>query len=202
MFVKKNQQVFTNIYLDNSWGSSESKSGPGSRISANKKLLKLLDEFVISHNIKTITDIGCGDFNWMKLFDFEKVDSYTGIDIVSQLIDSNNEKYCSNKINFQFLSVIEDKIPTSDLIICKDVLFHLSYEDALKSIKNIRNSGAKYFISTTFSDFHNIDIKSGKWRPINLLAEPFLLGETYQYWENIEERNDKFSIKSAGVWKF
>jgi 2-polyprenyl-3-methyl-5-hydroxy-6-metoxy-1,4-benzoquinol methylase len=199
--MKQNQQVFTEIYLNNSWGSSESKSGPGSRVSANKKLLNLLDEFVVSHDIKTITDCGCGDFNWMRLFDFEKLDSYTGIDIVSPLIDSNNEKYGSNKVSFQCLSVIEDEIPTSDLIICKDVLFHLSYEDALKTIGNIRNSGVKYLISTTFSDFHNIDIKSGHWRPINLLSEPFLLGEPYQYWENIEERDDKYSIKSIGVWK-
>lgn len=199
--MKQNQQVFTEIYLNNSWGSSESKSGPGSRVSANKKLLNLLDEFVVSHDIKTITDCGCGDFNWMRLFDFEKLDSYTGIDIVSPLIDSNNEKYGSNKVSFQCLSVIEDEIPTSDLIICKDVLFHLSYEDALKTIENIRNSGVKYLISTTFSDFHNIDIKSGHWRPINLLSEPFLLGEPYQYWDNIEERNDHYSIKSIGVWK-
>jgi 2-polyprenyl-3-methyl-5-hydroxy-6-metoxy-1,4-benzoquinol methylase len=199
--MKQNQQVFTEIYLNNSWGSSESKSGPRSRVSANKKLLNLLDEFVVSHDIKTITDCGCGDFNWMRLFDFEKLDSYTGIDIVSPLIDSNNEKYGSNKVSFQCLSVIEDEIPTSDLIICKDVLFHLSYEDALKTIGNIRNSGVKYLISTTFSDFHNIDIKSGHWRPINLLSEPFLLGEPYQYWENIEERDDKYSIKSIGVWK-
>lgn len=200
--MKQNQQVFTEIYLNNSWGSSESKSGPGSRVSANKKLLNLLDEFVVSHDIKTITDCGCGDFNWMRLFDFEKLDSYTGIDIVSPLIDSNNKKYGSNKVSFQCLSVIEDEIPTSDLIICKDVLFHLSYEDALKTIGNIRNSGVKYLISTTFSDFHNIDIKSGHWRPINLLTEPFLLGEPYQYWDNIEERNDHYSIKSIGVWKF
>jgi 2-polyprenyl-3-methyl-5-hydroxy-6-metoxy-1,4-benzoquinol methylase len=200
--MKQNQQVFTEIYLNNSWGSSESKSGPGSRVSANKKLLNLLDEFVVSHDIKTITDCGCGDFNWMRLFDFEKLDSYTGIDIVSPLIDSNNEKYRSNKVSFQCLSVIEDEIPTSDLIICKDVLFHLSYEDALKTIGNIRNSGVKYLISTTFSDFHNIDIKSGHWRPINLLSEPFLLGEPYQYWDNIEERSDHYSIKSIGVWKF
>jgi hypothetical protein len=199
--MKQNQQVFTEIYLNNSWGSSESKSGPGSRVSSNKKLLKLLDEFVVSHDIKTITDCGCGDFNWMRLFDFEKVDFYTGIDIVLPLIESNNEKYGSNKVSFQCLSVIEDEIPTSDLIICKDVLFHLSYEDALKTIGNIRNSGVKYLISTTFSDFYNIDIKSGHWRPINLLSEPFLLGEPYQYWDNIEERNDHYSIKSIGVWK-
>jgi hypothetical protein len=137
----------------------------------------------------------------MRLFEFEKLDSYIGIDIVSPLIDSNNEKYGSNKVSFQCLSIIEDEIPTSDLIICKDVLFHLSYEDALKTIGNIRNSGVKYLISTTFSNFYNIDIKSGDWRPINLLSEPFLLGEPYQYWENIEERDDKYSIKSIGVWK-
>lgn len=196
-----NKNIFTQIYKNNSWGCNESKSGPGSRMSVNKNFLNLLENFVKTHNIKSIIDCGCGDFNWMKLFNFNLIDSYLGIDIVEELININMKKYSTNKINFTCHSIIEDDIPKTDLIICKDVLFHLSYSDANQAIKNIFESKPKYFISTNFTDFTNFDIKSGNWRPINLLSEPFNLNVPYIYWNNIENRSDIHSNKSIGVWK-
>lgn len=198
MEVKK---IFTDIYTNNKWSCSESKSGPGSRISVNKNLLKLLEQFTEEHKIRSIIDCGCGDFNWMKLFDYNLIDSYTGIDIVENMISDNNQKYKNDKINFQSLSIISDKIPSCDLVICKDVLFHLSYDDAKKTLQNIKESKSKFLLSTTFTDFKNFDIKTGGWRPINLESEPFNLGKPFLKWSNIEQRKDKFSNKSIGIWK-
>ena len=200
--MKKNQEVFTEIYVKNLWGSPESASGPGSEVKSNTKLLSLLNEFVTSHNIKSILDCGCGDFNWMRLFDFNNIDSYTGVDIVQPLIESNKSKHSSDKVSFQCLSIMEDKLPEADLVICKDVLFHLSLIEAQTVLENIKKTGVKYLISTTFTDFKNYDIHAGGWRPINLLDSPFNLGTPYLYWENIEERNDSYSNKSISVWKF
>jgi hypothetical protein len=60
----------------------------------------------------------------------------------------------------------------------RDCLFHLSYEDINKFLKNIRNVNYKYLLTTTHIDtiennFKNMDIISGDARFINLFAKPF-----------------------------
>lgn len=194
------REIFTEIYKNNKWRCDESKSGPGSRLSVNKKLLYLIEEFVKSHQIKTIIDCGCGDFNWMKHFNFDLIDSYIGFDIVEDLIESNLV-YLNEKISFSCSSISDVDLPKSDLIICKDVLFHLSYEDTIKAIENFKRSGSKYLLTTSFTDYINKDIKSGGWRPINLQSHPFNFSNPYIYWENIENRSDSLSNKSMGIWK-
>lgn len=195
------KKIFTSIYNNNSWKCDESKSGPGSKLLTNKKLLGLLENFVIKNNIKTIIDCGCGDFNWMKEFNFNLINSYIGLDIVDPLINENNKKFASDKIKFNCGSITDIEIPESDLIICKDVLFHLSFKDALSSINNFKKSNSKFLLSTSFTNFENLDIVSGEWRPINLQSEPFNFLHPYVYWENIEDRFDSLSNKSIGVWK-
>jgi len=187
------EEVFKEIYINNSWGSKESKSGGGSELKNNIKLLYKLKELVENNNIKSIVDLGCGDFNWMKEFDFSLIDSYHGFDIVKQLIDDNNNKY-SHK--FSIMDITQEIPPKADLVICKDILFHLSYEDALKAISNIYSSGSKYLLTTTFVDSENKDIVTGGWRPINLETEPFLLKGVVDTWYNIEERDDIHKNKS------
>ena len=56
-----------------------------------------------------------------------------GVDIVSELIEKNKIKYSRKKnFDFKFLDLTKNKIPSADLIICRDLLFHLS----LKMEKN------------------------------------------------------------------
>jgi len=198
---KEIKNIFTEIYNNNSWKCDESKSGPGSKLSTNKKLLFLLQNFVKENNIKRIIDCGCGDFNWMKTFNFDLIDSYVGIDIVEPLISENIKKYQTDKIKFECKSIVDDLLPDSDLIICKDVLFHLSFDDALSSLSNFNKTKCNYLLSTNFTNFKNRDIKSGDWRPINLMSKPFNVGEPISYWDNIEERSDHLSNKSIGIWK-
>lgn len=195
------KEIFTDIYNVNKWACEESKSGPGSRVSVNSLLLEKLKQFVNKNNIKSIVDCGCGDFNWMKLFDFNSIDYYLGIDIVEKLISENNSKFSDKKKSFKCMSLVENEIPKKDLIICKDVLFHLSYSEAIQTIKNIKKSGSKFLLSTSFTGFVNFDIKTGGWRPINLQDVPFNIGQPFEYWENIENRNDKYSNKSIGIWE-
>jgi len=50
--------------------------------------------------IKSIFDAPCGDFNWMKEIILVNDIRYHGVDIVSNIIDSNIRKYSSQRINF------------------------------------------------------------------------------------------------------
>ena len=53
-------------------------------------------------------------------------------------------------------------------------MVHLSYENIFKAIKNIKATGCKYLLTTTFvNQQQNYDIVTGDWRPINLQEYPF-----------------------------
>lgn len=195
------ENKFTNIYLNNHWKGSESKSGPGSTVEKNKLLLKNLEEFVVKFNISSIIDCGCGDFNWMQHFNFNLIKSYLGIDIVKPLIDDNTAKFSNKIIKFKHINPIDDSIEFADVILCKDVLVHLCFEDAFHVLENVRKSKSTYFISTTFYNFENKDIKTGQWRPINLESSPFYLGAPIILWKNIENKDKEWIDKSIGVWK-
>jgi len=200
IIINEIEKKFTEKYINNSWKGKESKSGPGSSLLVNKPLLEKIENFVKENNIKSIVDLGCGDFNWMKNFDFNLIDSYKGIDIVKQLIKDNNSKYSNNKIKFIQSSIIDCDIPPSDMIICKDVLFHLSFDHTNKVLGNIKKSNTKFLVSTTFYDFENVDIITGNWRPINLETTPFSLKKPMVLWKNIENKTVGWISKSIGVW--
>jgi len=200
-YYNKTEQIFTDIYLNNSWKGSESKSGPGSSIIRNVDLLQNLGNFVIENNVKSIIDLGCGDFNWMKLFDFNLIEKYLGVDIVNEMILSNNKTYGNNVISFEQHDITNYPIEIFDIIICKDVLVHLNFIDALRTLTNIKNSKSTYFLSTTFVDFENININTGQWRPINLLSTPFNLNPPIMFYPNIEGFKSGWTNKGIGIWK-
>jgi hypothetical protein len=62
------ESVFTHIYENNVWGNNNStnyngSSGSGSDIDYNRhNYIPFLKKFIIDNNIKTIIDLGCGDF--------------------------------------------------------------------------------------------------------------------------------------------
>jgi len=167
------KNIFTNIYKTNKWNSKESISGTGSELKVTENLRKELPTIINDLNIKSILDLPCGDFNWMSKVDLKGV-KYIGADIVEDLIEKNKIKYPN--IEFKVLDLVNDILPKVDLIIVRDCFVHLTYENIFKSLKNIKNSGSKYLITTSFIDKNNKDlISNGDWRSLNLLNPPFNL---------------------------
>ena len=67
-----------------------------------------------------------------------------------------------------------DELPKADVVICREVLFHLSFADGRRLLENVRRSGAIYLLTTSEeSTFINSDIRSGDYRPLNLRKKPF-----------------------------
>ena len=196
-------EVFTEIYNNNLWKSSESISGTGSDISQTKSLIKDLDKLLTDMTITSVLDIPCGDFKWMQKVDLLKID-YIGADIVDELIKSNIRQY-KERGNFKFkvLNLITDPLPKSDIIIVRDCLVHLSYENIYSAIKNIKSSGSKYLLATTFTNYHlNFDIVTGEWRPLNLQEKPFNFPSPILVInENCTEDNGKYKDKSMALWE-
>lgn len=57
------EEVFTNIYETKYWGDSEFYSGPGSEVFYLKdNYVPFLKQFILDNSIKSIVDLGCGNF--------------------------------------------------------------------------------------------------------------------------------------------
>jgi len=202
---KNVSEVFSDIYKSNLWHISEKResvSGIGSSLEQTREIIKTLPFLFKKYQIKSILDVPCGDFNWMQNIDFSKM-TYIGGDIVSKIVDDNNEKISSGNISFQQINLIEDQIPKADLIFCRDCLVHLSFDDVLSSIENIKASGSKYLMTTTFTGQQsNKDIHTGGWRPLNLQLAPFNFPEpVYILNEKCTEMDGLFKDKSLGLWE-
>lgn len=189
------EERFTKIYSTNYWSCDESRSGTGSSLRSTENIRIHLPKIIKKFNIKKLFDAPCGDFNWMSqvLKNFE-ID-YLGSDIVEDLI-LNNRKYEKTNIKFIKLDIRIDKLPSSDLMICRDCLFHFSYEDIFLFLNNFLNSKIKYILLTSNLNvedrFENKDITTGDYRKIDFFSKPFNFEKNYIY--RFEDR-DYFEIE-------
>ncbi len=198
---KSTKDIFTDIYINNSfWGGKESVSGTGSDIRNTKSLINDLNKLLVDLNITSVLDIPCGDFNWMCKVNYENI-KYVGADIVEELIKVNSEKYKEN-YKFVVLNLIEDGLPKSDLIIVRDCFVHLQFQDIYNSIKNIKASGSKYLMVTSFPDHPlNLDIITGGWRTLNFQEAPFNFPKPVLILnENYKGSNGEYKDKSMVVY--
>ena len=201
-FGKTAKEVFIEIEKENVWNEAETKSGIGSSILQTKKIVEQIPKVLNDLNIKSIFDIPCGDFNW-----FQKIDltgkQYCGGDIVEKIITYNNSKFKKDNTNFIVFNLLEEIPKYYDLIFCRDCLVHFSFADIEKTISNIKDSGSKYLIATTFPEEEsNENIITGGWRPIDLTKEPFNFPKPVMLInENCTEMAGRFSDKSLGVWE-
>ena len=175
--LKYTENVFELIKDINYWTSLESISGPGSNVKNTLQTKKMIEDIIEKYNIKTILDIPCGDFNWMKTVKLKDC-NYFGADIVQSIVDQNSKFYAKENIEFKKLNLTYDCLPKTDLIICKDCLQHLSNENVIKSLKNLVNSGSQYLLITSYPlTIRNYDIYDGDYRALNLFLKPFKLNE-------------------------
>lgn len=195
------ETVFTDIYRKNSWGDAQSVSGTGSNLQQTEVVRKEIQKLLKELRIKSIFDIPCGDFHWMKDVDLTHI-SYTGGDIVEDII-KKNKKYEKENIRFHHLNLIKDSLPKVDIVIVRDCLVHFSYYDIIAALKNICRSKSTYLLTTTFPDHtSNIDIFTGQWRPLNLTKLPFTLPDALQLInEECTEEDGQYADKSLGLWR-
>jgi exopolyphosphatase/pppGpp-phosphohydrolase len=173
---KSNDKVFNLIYQKNLWGKSSNAkvfSGPGSY---DKKLVSQwvdnVASFITTSDVRTISDIGCGDFNVSSaLLDRVNIERYTGYD-VSDYVIQKNKIFESESIKFKKLDITREPQKFSDLVIVREVLQHLSNKDIKLSLQNILKSGSKYIIVGLHQPekylFKNLDMPTGKYTRLAL----------------------------------
>lgn len=191
---------FAHIYSTRMWALGDPDnpgSGSGSSLTATAKLRTELPGLLKSIGTRTLLDVGCGDFTWMRTVDLHAID-YVGADIVQSLIDENNVTYGGAGVRFICANAVSDELPDADTVLIREVLFHLSFDDVSAVLRNVLSKSRRFLLITT--DRHNAfnaDITSGDWRLLNFEAAPFRFPEP-DLWvdEDSAVRN-----RRLGVWK-
>lgn len=194
--ISEVEQVFTTVYNNNWWWTGETCSGCGSNLYQTQLIRQEIPRIVKKYTIKSILDIPCGDFHWMQYVNLDI--PYIGADIVKELVISNQKKYHDKQRKFMHLDVITDNLPYADLILCRDCFVHLSYAQIWQALRNMKRSGAKYLLATSYSETKaNTDISAGSWRPLNLMVAPFNFSNPIYIFNEGYERD-----KCLVMWKF
>ena len=208
--LEENKNIFTQIYENYGFGSIESRSGPGSDLRETENIREKIIEIIKDKNIKTVADIPCGDWNWMKEIS-HVFENYIGGDIVEKCIEENNQKYGNENIKFVVFDLLNDKIPDVDLLIIRDVIGHYPLLEGKTIIDNILKSNSKYLLSTTSlnindginSTYENRNIDGvGRFYMVNLMNEPFNLPSPELYIEEFPklDRHDEGERKVLALW--
>ncbi len=168
------KQQFEKIYEDNQWGKG---SGEGSLPENTKEYREFLEGFLKDRNIKSVVDLGCGDWQIGSLIGWKGID-YTGIDVVDSLIDDNATKYGSKNIRFLQGDISTCSLPPADLIIIKDVIQHWPTKTILEFLPKLKQFKYSLVINDNYPDAtlnKEPDASYGHFRPVALLEEPFKL---------------------------
>ena len=198
--------IFTQTYKENKWGSSESRSGPGSNLAYTEGIRRIIVE-LIDEGVETIWDCSCGDWNWMKEIS-DRLPNYVGNDIVEELIGVNSEKFGSDRVKFRcgdMVSGLKELGDSSiDLILCRHTLEHLPTDYSIEVVREIRRVAKKALItSNTHQGNSPINPNGSNARVINLEKDEYytILGEPLsKHWDSIGAQPE--SITNLNLYEF
>ena len=137
--LSRREFTYRNVYTRHLWGSVDDEpffSGPGSLPEHLTPYLEYVGEFIRAAEIRSVIDLGCGDFRASRALDLGDA-TYLGVDIVGPLIRFNQANYASERIRFERRDLLTDDLPEADLCIVKHVMQHWSNSDILSFLPKV-----------------------------------------------------------------
>ena len=159
--------IFDLVYDRDIWGGG---SGVGSDMTCTAIYAGLVQHLISSFAIRRIVDIGCGDWRFSRYIDFGEAE-YLGVDIVASVVEANNQAYGTDRIRFERVDATIFDLDECDLVLCKDVLQHLSNDNIFKILRQL-SKASMWLITNDFWPV-NEDCRNGDTRPLSLTAAPF-----------------------------
>lgn len=177
----------------------ESTVGPGSSLKATERLRGVLPRLMRSLGVKTLLDVPCGDFNWMRLVELPGVE-YIGVDVSDLQIRQNRQRFPG--VRFEQGDVTKSNLPHADAVFVRDLFVHLTFEQIRQAVRNIKATGAKWLIATTFPGRRNEDLLCpGWWRALDLTADPINFPEPADVFREGCTHDSQWDDKSIGLWE-
>jgi SAM-dependent methyltransferase len=178
--VVSSAEAFRRLYEgeDMAWGGH---SGGGSDAYWTIEYRAFLDRFLHLNNIRTIIDIGCGDWQFSRFLNLDGR-RYYGFDVVPSVVERNRQRYGSETITFDLMPTDFSVLPQADLLIMKDVLQHLPDAEITRHKQDLFPHYPCCLISNSYRKVatgQNHDIPPGAFRCLDLKAEPYLFDGVY-----------------------
>jgi SAM-dependent methyltransferase len=193
-------EAFRHAYRVNLWGGGESPSGPGSSLDQTAYIQQALPELCRRLGVGTLLDLPCGDGHWMAAVALPGI-RYVGADLLPEVV----ARAAAQRPDREFLELdlTTSPLPPADLLLCRDCLVHLAFQDIARALGNIHRAGIAYLLTTTFPrEPTNRDVTTGDWRPLNLEQPPFGFAPPLELLrEGCTEQGGLFGDKSLGLWR-
>lgn len=153
--TKDCKETFTRIYKDRVWGDG---SGGGSGEQA-QPYCDFVSEYMkmppYPMGVRTALDIGCGDGSVASRIAWGMF-TYIGVDAA------------------QGFDALTDPLPEADLVLCKEVMQHLSNEQIQLLLDRTAHYPRRLFTNTCHPSLPvNTDITTGDCRAVDLTLAPF-----------------------------
>lgn len=174
------QKTFTEIYENKIWGDNQNpyycgSSGGGSSLDFNKdNYIPFLRKFIKENGIKSVVDLGCGDFICGETIYGDLDVKYTGCDVYRKIIEHNSKKYQQSNQKYTFVHLdfynAKETISGGDMCIIKDVLQHWPSENIYRFLDYIVESKKfKYILICNCSnqDKDDTQINIGDFRHLS-----------------------------------
>jgi len=132
-------EAFTRTYRNALWGNIKSDqffSGRGSLDKFATPYIEWLIRFINEHNVRTVVDLGCGDFRIGRQICSAVAVNYVGVDIVPDLIVYNQSQFATESVSFKCANIIDDELPDGELCLIRQVFQHLSNEQISSVLAN------------------------------------------------------------------
>lgn len=169
------QRQFESIYDIDEW---QGGSGQGSLLEHTAPYRRLLQLALRSSDVRSVVDVGCGDWQFSRTVDWSGVD-YLGVDIVCRMIEANTRRYAGAGIAFACMDVLTHDPPVADMLIAKDVLQHWPNDEISRFLQRISGRYRYVLLTNDIRSHHwpdtgiNSDIRLGAWRTVDLERTPF-----------------------------
>jgi hypothetical protein len=184
-------ESFSRVYSRKEWGPEGGGSGGGSTMKNTHSIRSFLMNYIANNRIYNLLDAPCGAMEWLpsvlvrvegKVANF----TYTGMDIVPSLIEHNIRRFSTNHTNWAFICGDIASTPITkayDLVMSRDVFFHLTFDKIMCALNNFSNSGSKLLLTTNNPGAPNynestswkVRLNEGGFRDVDLCAPPLSL---------------------------
>ena len=129
--------------------------------------------------MKTVVDLGCGDWQFSPYVYHDLGVRYVGYDVVLSVIEENRSRWASQDVTFEHLEFTSHigEVQDAELYIMKDVLQHWSSQRIRTFLRQLRTSkpSLRYILVCNCAepkDWPEADIMDGGWRPLSSMHAP------------------------------
>eukprot|EP00927_Polykrikos_kofoidii_P063122 TRINITY_DN57950_c0_g1_i1.p1 TRINITY_DN57950_c0_g1~~TRINITY_DN57950_c0_g1_i1.p1 ORF type:complete len:291 (+),score=39.68 TRINITY_DN57950_c0_g1_i1:73-945(+) len=170
------EETFTQIYAKGAWGGG---SGTGSLPAHCVRWVSCVRTFIRDERVRSVVDLGCGDWQFSPYIYKDLTVDYTGYDVVLPVIEENRSRWSGKGFRFEHLDFSDRlcEVVDAELYILKDVLQHWSSGRIRNFLHTLLSTKVKLrhvLICNCAkpTDWPETDIIDGGWRPLQAARPP------------------------------